>query len=105
MGALARGADFSKFVYQNATPELMAPVRAVEAVCHRHGVPMGAAALQFSTRSPDIDVTIVGAGSVTHVHQTHEWAAMDLPDALWADLEALDVPTTDPEAGRVFTLD
>ncbi|MHA1553812.1 MAG: aldo/keto reductase, partial [Alphaproteobacteria bacterium] len=48
-GALAKGSAVAqRYVYQEATDELLAPVRGFEAVCARHEVPLGAAALQFS---------------------------------------------------------
>ena len=59
-GALAKGAGYGRYVYQEATEAMLAPVRRVEAVCARHGVPPGAAALQFSMRDPRIVATICG---------------------------------------------
>ena len=51
-GALSKGASHGRYVYQEATSEMLAPVRRVEEICARHGVPLGAAALQFSLRDP-----------------------------------------------------
>ena len=59
-GALAKGAGYGRYVYQEATEAMLAPVRRVEEVCARHGVPPGAVALQFSMRDPRIVATICG---------------------------------------------
>ena len=47
-GILAIGpVDGATYGYAEATPEVLAHVAAIEAVCRAHGVPIGAAALQF----------------------------------------------------------
>ncbi len=102
-GALAKGtANYNRYVYQEATDEMLAPVRAVEAVCARHGVPAGAAALQFSLRDPRVAATICGVSKPERVAQTLEWAAYPIPDALWQDLAAIPRGTEDPEATRAY---
>ena len=102
-GALAKGtAEFPRYVYQEADAETLAPVRAVEAICARHGVPAGAAALQFSMRDPDVASTICGVSKPERVAETLEWAAVKIPDAMWAELAALERSTDDPEASRVY---
>ncbi len=78
--------NYNRYVYQEATDEMLAPVRAVEAVCARHGVPAGAAALQFSLRDPRVAATICGVSKPERVAQTLEWANYPIPDAVWADL-------------------
>ena len=60
-GVLAKGAAaYPRYVYQEASDAALEPVRAVERVCAEHGVPPGAAALQFSLRDPRITSTICG---------------------------------------------
>lgn len=102
-GVLAKGsATMPKVTYQDATEATLAPVRAVEAVCARHAVAPGAAALQFSQRDPRVACTIVGVSKAERVRQTLDWAAAALPDAAWQELATLDYSTTDPEAERVY---
>ena len=49
-GVLAKGsATHKRYVYQEASPEMLAPIRRIEDVCARHNIPPGAAALQFSS--------------------------------------------------------
>ena len=50
-GVLAKGSgSFKRYVYQEASDAVLDPVRRIEAICARHDVPVGAAALQFSMR-------------------------------------------------------
>ena len=62
---------------------------AMQAACEVHGVPLAAAALQFSLRSELVDATIVGVSAPERVAQTLELAQLEIPDALWAELDAL----------------
>ena len=101
-GALAKGAAFGRYVYQEASEEMLAPVRRVEEVCARHGVPPGAAALQFSLRDERIAATICGVTRPERVQETLEWAAWPIGEKVWAELLALPFSTEDPEATRVY---
>lgn len=104
-GALAKGsARYRRYVYQEASEAMLAPIKAVEAVCVRHGVPPGAAALQFSIRHPHVTSTICGVSKPERIAQTLDWAAHPIPEAMWAELEALGHATDDPEATRQYTL-
>ena len=55
----------------------------------RAGVPLAAAALQFSTRDPRIHSTIVGASVPQRISETAELLATDIPQAVWDELESL----------------
>ncbi len=103
-GALAKGASNARYVYQEATEAMMAPVRRVEEVCARHGVPPGAAALQFSMRDPRVTATICGVTRPERVKDTLDWAAWPIGDEVWAELMALPFSTDDPEATRDYKL-
>jgi D-threo-aldose 1-dehydrogenase len=100
-GVLAKGsADFNRYVYQEANQAALAPIRAIEAVCARHRVPPGAAALQFSMRDPRVASTVCGVSKAERVKQTLDWASFSIPDECWAELIALPFATDDPEATR-----
>ncbi len=102
-GVLAKGTgSFKRYVYQEASAEALDPIRAIEAICARHGVPPGAAALQFSMRDPRVTSTICGVSRPERVAQTLEWAGWPIPDAAWNELSALPFATDDPEATRVY---
>lgn len=103
-GMLAKGAANARYVYQEPTEAMRAPVRRVEDACARFGVPPGAAALQFSLRDPRVASTICGVSRPERVQQTLDWAAWEIPDALWAELDSLPFDTDDPEATRDYKL-
>ncbi|WP_210528417.1 aldo/keto reductase [Rubellimicrobium arenae] len=102
-GVLAKGsAVMPRITYQEASEEALEPVRRIEATCARHGIPVGAAALQFSMRDPRIASTIVGVSKPERVSETLDWAATEIPEALWEELASLPASTEDPEATRDY---
>jgi len=102
-GVLAKGtAEHPRYVYQEGKEAFLAPVRRIEAICAQHGIPPGAAALQFSLREPRITSTICGVSKPERVAQTLEWASVPIPEAAWNELLALPFATDDPEATRVY---
>lgn len=104
-GILAKGASKAPlYSYMPAGDDIKSRANAIEALCAKHGVPMGAAALQFSMRSPFVASTIIGVTAPERVQQTLDWARQTIPDALWADLEKLPYDMDDPEATRVYKL-
>ena len=104
-GVFAKGtAAHPRYVYQEASDAMLEPVRRVEAICARHGVPTGPVALQFSLREPRIAATIVGVSKPERVQETLEWAACDVPQAVWDELATLPFTTDDPEATRAYKL-
>ena len=103
-GALAKGAANAKYVYQDATEEMKAPVRRVEEICARYGVPPGAAALQFSLQDPRITATICGVTRPERVQETLDWASWPISAEAWEELLALPYSTDDPEATRDYKL-
>lgn len=101
-GALAKGSSVKRLTYQETDENGMAPVRALEAMCARHGVDLGAAALQFSMRDPRITTTLVGTARPEGVSRNLAWAEAFLPEAFWEELAALPFSALDPEANRVY---
>ena len=103
-GVLAQGsANTRRYAYQEASEEVLTPVRQIEAICARYNVPTGAAALQFSLRDKRVTSTIVGVSKPKRIAQTFEWANWPIPDAAWEELMALPYATEDPEASRKYT--
>ncbi len=98
-GMLAKGPEaYARYAYQAAAPELIEAVRTMAALCERFGVPLAAAALQFSLRDRRITSTIVGMSRPERIAQTLELAQQPIPDALWPELAAIPIPEVDPEA-------
>jgi D-threo-aldose 1-dehydrogenase len=102
-GVLAKGSSsYARYVYQEASEAVMHPIRRIEAICARHGVPPGAAALQFSMRDPRVTSTICGVSKPERVTETLHWAHFPIPAALWEELKPVAFSTDDPEATREY---
>jgi D-threo-aldose 1-dehydrogenase len=92
-GMLARGTAVSAdYAYRPAPAEVVERVRAMEKACGQYGVPLAAAALQFSLRDPRIASTIVGMSRPERVDETLRLAAWDIPGILWDELDPLVAP-------------
>jgi D-threo-aldose 1-dehydrogenase len=104
-GVLAKGSmTYPRYAYQEASDDMLDPIRKIEAICMAHGVPPGAAALQFSLRDPRIASTVCGVSKPERVKQTVNWARFPIPEEAWAELMALGYSTDDPEATREYKL-
>lgn len=100
-GILAKGPDaYARYAYQDAPPEIVERARNLAKVCQEFGVPLIAAALQFSMRDPRVTTTVVGMTKPERVQQTLDAAALAIPNELWAALDAVGFDTEDPEANR-----
>jgi D-threo-aldose 1-dehydrogenase len=84
--------------YVAASASLVQKAQKIEAVCSRHGVELGAAAMQFPLLHPAVCSVIPGALSAAEVKQNIARLSATLPVELWSELkqEALldpDAPT------------
>ena len=87
-GILATGAvQGARYAYAVATPEMLAKVARIEAVCERHGVPLAAAALQFPFGHPSVASVIPGGLAPEHVTRNVAAFRHPIPPALWAELK------------------
>jgi D-threo-aldose 1-dehydrogenase len=90
-GILAQGPDAgagATYAYRPAEPAVVERTRRIEAVCRRHDVPLGAAALQFPLSHPAVAAVIPGPNTPAQVRTNLEWMRTPLPAALWVDLKA-----------------
>jgi len=88
-GILATGAvPGARYNYEAASPEIMAHVARIEAVCARHGVPLPRAAVQFVLGHPAVSTLVLGAVKPAEI--ARNLAALDepVPAALWDELKA-----------------
>jgi len=89
-GMLAKGpAQQPKYCYGERDQAFADAAFAMAEACERAGVPLAAAALQFSVRSPLVDSTVVGVSRPERVQQTLDLLAVEIPESLWEKLEAL----------------
>ena len=58
----------------------------MEALCDQHGIPLAAAALQFSVRDERIASTIVGMSQPSRVEETARLLDYEIPEELWDEL-------------------
>ncbi len=89
-GLLAKGPSaYPRYMYSQASPELLRRARQMEEACERYGMPLAAAALQFSLRDARVTSTIVGITRPERLAETLKLAQQTIPDALWAELDSI----------------
>ena len=88
-GILVTGSgSTAKYGYANATPEVQARVRGIEAVCKAHGVRLPSAALQFPLAHPAVVALIPGAARAAEVTENIASFGAVIPAGLWSDLKS-----------------
>ncbi|MEQ1769982.1 MAG: aldo/keto reductase [Devosia sp.] len=88
--------------YQKAPPEISAKVSKLDALARKHGIPLGAAALQFPLAHKVVATTLTGPKSPAELKANLEWWNTTIPDAFWDDLadQKLVAPGTPLPNGR-----
>jgi D-threo-aldose 1-dehydrogenase len=72
--------------YAPAAPSIVERTARIAAVCERHRVPIGAAALQFVLAQPAITTVLLGPRSVAELDANLAASRAEIPETLWADL-------------------
>jgi D-threo-aldose 1-dehydrogenase len=75
-----------RFDYGAPPSSILAGAAAIERICEKHRVPLGAAALQFPFRHPAVASVIPGLVGEAQVHETLERMAAAIPERLWFEL-------------------
>jgi D-threo-aldose 1-dehydrogenase len=89
-GILAKGPEAQpRYAYRDTPESVREAVRGMRRICAEAGVPLRAAALQFSLRDPRVASTVVGVSDPTRVTATIELAELPIPGPVWAELAAL----------------
>ncbi len=89
-GLLAKGPRaYPRYMYGQASPDLLRRAGQMEDACGRFGLPLAAAALQFSLRDARIVSTIVGMTRPERLAETLTLAQQLIPDELWVELDAI----------------
>ena len=88
-GVLAAPTEGATFHYAPVPSDVLARVRAMEATCRRHGMPLAAAALQYPLRYDAVDTVLVGARTAAEIDQDAELLELRIPAALWDELDGL----------------
>ena len=88
-GILARDLDRPvSFNYQRAPEHTVHRARAIGAVCHRHGVQLRAAALQFPFGHSAVISTVPGAANLAELEDNVGMMEATIPPSLWDQLKA-----------------
>jgi D-threo-aldose 1-dehydrogenase len=77
------------YAYGQASADIQARVRGIEAVCAAHGVALPAAALQFLLAHPSVVSVIPGGVRPEEVTQNLASVQVSIPAAFWADMKVL----------------
>ena len=78
----------SKYLYQDASLEVIDQARRIKTVCDRYRVPMRAAALQFGTAHSAVVSTVPGARSREEALDNSDMIELSIPRSLWEELKA-----------------
>lgn len=90
------------YEYQQATPDILARVDALRAVCAEFNVDIRAAALQFSLAHPAVAAVIPGASQPSRIAENLALVDAEIPAAFWQALRARGLVAVDaplPQAG------
>lgn len=89
-GILAQGPEAQpRYAYERAGEAIIDAVLAMQRACAVRGVPLAAAALQFSVRDPRVTSTVVGISKPSRIEETARLLKQHIPDELWPELDSL----------------
>jgi D-threo-aldose 1-dehydrogenase len=88
-GILADPDDGARYDYAPASSALLARARRLRDACAEYGVPLAAAALQFTIRHPAVTATVVGARTPEEIAADVSYLSMQIPDELWEAASAI----------------
>jgi D-threo-aldose 1-dehydrogenase len=80
----------ASFGYKRATPDVVARVEQLRALCARFGVPPIAAAIRFPLRFDGVGSVVVGAASTVELDADVDAAVAPIPDEFWNAVDAGD---------------
>lgn len=86
-GILAGERPGGYYDYRAAPAAMLAKARAIAAVCARHDVALGAAALQFVLAHPAVASVVPGLATAAEVAETLARYATTIPEQFWAELK------------------
>ncbi len=87
-GILADPRPGARYDYAPASAELIVRAQRIGRVCARHGLPIGAVALQFTLRHPAVTAAVIGARSPAEVDEDIRYLGLQVPDAVFDELAA-----------------
>jgi D-threo-aldose 1-dehydrogenase len=88
-GILADPGEGARYDYAPAPAAVAVRARRMRDACARYGVPLAAAALQFTVRHPAVTAAVVGARAPAEIRSDVRYLSTVIPAALWTELEGL----------------
>ena len=85
-GLLADPRPGARYRYEIAPVDAVTRAEHLAAVCARHGVPLGVAAMRFPLTHPAVGAVLVGAADAAQVRTNVEWFRQPVPDQLWEEV-------------------
>ena len=73
--------------YGAAAPEVIRSADRMREICRAAGVPLAAAALQYSVRDQRVHSTVVGISSAERLHATLDLLDVEITDETWGALD------------------
>jgi D-threo-aldose 1-dehydrogenase len=86
-GVLSTPRPGARYEYGAVPPQLLERVHHIADVCGRHGVALPEAALQFPLREPAVRSVVAGAATAEQVRENAQRMEVEIPEALWNELE------------------
>ncbi|WP_353308804.1 aldo/keto reductase [Shimia sp. NS0008-38b] len=91
-GILATGpVAGANYDYAPATPDILARVREIETICHKHDTALATVAIQFPSRSDVVASTLIGTAKVRSLERNVAQFNETVPDELWSALKGAGV--------------
>ncbi|MGJ6969481.1 aldo/keto reductase [Streptosporangium sp. G11] len=81
--------EATRYAYGEAGQPLVAAADRIGRLCHEAGIPLAAAALQWSLRDRRITSTVVGMVTVEDYDRTVELTAINIEAGLWEEIAAV----------------
>ena len=99
-GILAGPGDGATYDYAPAPPAVLNRAQLMRDACARHGVPLPAAALQFTLHHPAVTAAVIGARTGDEITIDVSYLKTPIPDALWAELNTAGQAGTHPNSAE-----
>jgi len=76
----------ARFDYGRAPADVLVRVQGIAGVCREFGVPLPAAALQYTLRDDAVRTVVVGGSRPSQLHQNAEYLRLSIPEEFWRAL-------------------
>ncbi len=99
-GGTHTSGPFAALEFEQGRPDAMDRVRTIAKIVAAYGVDLPTAAVRFSTRNPEVQLTVLGAESSDEVAAAARAATMEIPDSMWAEIAEAAPPNLDDLPGE-----